>query len=385
MPSLVDMSVPDQSQDMTPDMAPPVVVKDRVIFIKHPHGFVTSALWPNQDLNTLPLSPTLDPLAPFRDQLIVLNGLDFNIPTDIRRGATHYFTGYVLTGTLNPVPITSGSENYWWPNSLSVDQLISQHFSDTFMSSYSLIIDGVQQTSSPIRQLLSFTGQGSPILPEHSIDALLTKMDSFFLSVPMTDVSKQAFERLKGEHAQAPPTTKPKLRERMMELVCIGMSHPDFSRTATVALDSMVARDNYPSITTFPRNVNEIAHDISLNDNMSKAQYINLQALWAAEIARLADCLNASPQADGTSALDHTLIVWVTDSGRELPSVHATRDIPVILLGGLTSKLKRGQFLTIDRQMNDLWATIALIMGVPLTGFGDPASPPQPIQELLAP
>ena len=65
--------------------------------------------------------------------------------------------------------------------------------------------------------------------------------------------------------------------------------------------------------------------------------------------------------------------------------MHATRDIPVILLGGLTSKLKRGQYLTIDRQMNDLWATVASIMGVPLTGFGDPASPPQPIQELLAP
>lgn len=386
MTAVVDMSTLDQGSDMAPDMPPPVVVKDRVIFIKHPHGFVTSELWPSQDLNSLPLPPTLEPFTSRRDQLVVINGLDFNIPPEIRRGATHYFTGYVLTGTLNPVPISSGSENYWWPNSLSIDQLISQHFSDTFTSHYSLIVDGVPQPSSPIRQLLSFTGQGTPILPDHSIDDLIAKMEGFFVTLPVTDASKQAFERFKGEHAQAPPlNNKPKLRERMMELVCIGMSHPGFSRTATVALDSMTARDNYPSVVTFPRSVNEIAHEITFNDNASKAQYLSIQKLWATEVARLADCLNTFPQADGTSALDHTLIVWVTDSGREFPSVHATRDIPVILLGGLTSKLKRGQYLTIDRQMNDLWATVASIMGVPLTGFGDPASPPQPIQELLAP
>ena len=83
----------------------------------------------------------------------------------------------------------------------------------------------------------------------------------------------------------------------------------------------------------------------------------------------LAAKLASFPQANGTTALDNSLVVW----GNELATgPHGTDGYPIALLGGAAGKLKRtGYMVDSGTQIHQrLGCTIQNIMGMPSTGFG---------------
>jgi Protein of unknown function (DUF1552) len=119
---------------------------------------------------------------------------------------------------------------------------------------------------------------------------------------------------------------------------------------------------------------------------------------YASQIAALCDALSAIPAGNGKTLLDQSLICW----GNELDngSDHDHWELPIVLLGGAGGALKTGQLVQYPifngyglpedakymakRAHNDLHVTLAQLMGVNMTTFGNPAYNVGPLTEILA-
>lgn len=86
-------------------------------------------------------------------------------------------------------------------------------------------------------------------------------------------------------------------------------------------------------------------------------------------IAAFARSLRATPDVDGRTLLDNTLIVvW---SEMRL-GVHTFDGVPIQLIGGAGGRLVGNRLLRYDhRPTNDLWLAVARALGLPLDCFGD--------------
>jgi len=97
--------------------------------------------------------------------------------------------------------------------------------------------------------------------------------------------------------------------------------------------------------------------------------------IWfASQIADLANTLDSYIEADGSTLLDNTAIVWVSEIS-EGPT-HRFVDMPLVVVGDLGGALKSGQHLAYDNQRahNDLFVTLGQAMGITdFTTFGDPS------------
>jgi hypothetical protein len=108
--------------------------------------------------------------------------------------------------------------------------------------------------------------------------------------------------------------------------------------------------------------------DNGSNANAAKVM-VAVGTYYATMITTLAKKLASFPQANGTTALDNSLVVW----GNELATgPHGLNGYPVALVGGAAGRLKKtGYLLDVGQQAHHLLGTsLQNIMGVPATGFG---------------
>ncbi len=113
------------------------------------------------------------------------------------------------------------------------------------------------------------------------------------------------------------------------------------------------------------------------------------------QVARIAKALHDMPEGDGTM-LDNTVIVYTSDNGETHHSSGV--NYPIMLLGDLAGRLKRGRYFApgnpekIDRakdkytRLGDVWATLLAAAGQPHESFGIPVNgmAHEPIGALLA-
>lgn len=93
---------------------------------------------------------------------------------------------------------------------------------------------------------------------------------------------------------------------------------------------------------------------------------------WYSE--RVADfllSLKRTPEGDGSSMLDHTLVAYFTDVSDS--QGHNETDMPVLLFGGKALGLRGGRNVQVGRAMPDVWVSVARAFGVQLERFGNPA------------
>jgi hypothetical protein len=111
----------------------------------------------------------------------------------------------------------------------------------------------------------------------------------------------------------------------------------------------------------------------------------NINTWFSAQIASFAELLAGYTEPDGSTVLDNTAIVWVSEIS-EGPT-HSFRDMPFVVLGDLGGALRAGSHYAYDntRAHNDLFVTLGLAMGLDdFTSFGDPAYVMGPLADLLA-
>jgi hypothetical protein len=106
------------------------------------------------------------------------------------------------------------------------------------------------------------------------------------------------------------------------------------------------------------------------NDPEKIAKTIKIDELHVKSFAYLIDRLNATPDGDGT-LLDHSMILYGSSIGDG--NVHTHHDLPLVLVGGAAGKIKGGRHIRYgdETPMNNLLLTMLDKAGVPGEKLGD--------------
>ena len=370
------------------------------------------------------LGKTLEPLAPFRNQLNVIQGL-FNRPA-VGVGIHPGQTGNILSG----MPLMKGAV---LRGGISMDQVLANQIGqDTVQPSLVLgceqPITGYHETnfSMAYSSHISWQSADSPVpmevYPSLAFDALFEnrgnqrtrsildrvredlsslsrtvsaednrRLDEYLTSV--REVEKRV-DRMRGDTAKAadrardqgrplvtmkrPDNGLPEDIRDHMRLMCdiVALAfQTDKTRVATLVLCRDLSGLFYPFL-----NVRDAHHSASHND-LSDA-YERICRYYVGNLAYLAGRLQAMPEGGGT-VLDNTCLLYLSNmwSGER----HDNTRLPVLTVGGLGGALQGGRILDYSKAGDDhrklcsLHLSLLDKMGVRLPRFGDADAPLQGI------
>jgi hypothetical protein len=128
-------------------------------------------------------------------------------------------------------------------------------------------------------------------------------------------------------------------------------------------------------------DMHDLIHKVAApNDAASKnagavAIVKQFHTAYAAQFAKLLGYLAAIPEADGTSVLSHTIVLWC---GEIAEGGHDLHQLPWLIAGQGGGAVRTGRYLKIPRTPkarghNDLYVALANAMGSKITTFGTPS------------
>ncbi|MCA9705644.1 MAG: DUF1552 domain-containing protein [Myxococcales bacterium] len=363
------------------------------------------------------LSPILSPLEAYRDQMIVLDGLERSrdgVGDDHQKGMAQLWTGSRL---LEGTEFAGGDgSTAGWGGGISVEQHIANAVGN--QTPYQSLEFGVQTQGASVWSRMSYAGANQPIAPEDSPDAMFDRLFADF------DVDATVLEKLKAERRSVIDLVKGDLDSLMAKHGSSNdrlkiEAHLDSIRAIEQRNESAVpsceipaapggvdagSNDNFPMISQLQSDLMAMSlacdmtrvaslqwsasvsnvrfnwvgvpdghHDLShLGDgDQSMIDKLTTINTWYAEQVRyLLDALASIPEGDGT-VLDNTLVVWGNELSRG--NSHGNRPIPFVLLGGAGGQLQMGRYLQYDNaQHNRLLVSLCHAMGLTdQTTFGD--------------
>ena len=112
-----------------------------------------------------------------------------------------------------------------------------------------------------------------------------------------------------------------------------------------------------------------VSHHGEQAEKIARNAKVNVYCLEM--LGRFAEKLKATPDGDGT-LLDHSLVFY--GSGMANSNVHATDPLPMIALGGGAGRADRHIALTKRTEIGNLWLTVANHFGTPMEKFGESTS-----------
>ncbi|MDB6150961.1 MAG: hypothetical protein JWQ44_2409 [Chthoniobacter sp.] len=375
--------------------------------------------WAKGEGETMELGKSLEPLAPFRKKLNVINGL-FNKPS-VGVGIHPGMTGNILSGmplmkgavlrggiSMDQVLANSiGQETVQPSLVLGCEQPITGYHETNFSMAYSSHISW-QSADSPVPMEVYpslafdslFENRGNKrtqsILDRIKADASSLsrkissednrKLDEYLTSV--REVEKRV-DRMRGEQGRAEERAKDRGRSLFtmnrpdnglpedirdhMKLMCdiVALAfQSDKTRVATLVLCRDLSGLFYPFL-----DVRDAHHSASHNDK-SEA-YERISRYYVSNLAYLASRLDAMPEGEGT-VLDNTCLLYLSNmwSGER----HDNTRLPVLTLGGLGGALQTGRVLDFseagdeNRKLCSLHLSLMDRLGVQLPRFGDAAA-----------
>jgi hypothetical protein len=385
------------------------------------NGTVPSAWTPGPNFA---LSPILQPLAPHRDDIIVIGGLDMKSSGGDGKGHNRG-VGCLLTG-VEPVGGNDGDDSY--ANGISVDQRIAEVAGgDTPFASVEL---GVHVRSTLPRGRMVYTGPGEPVPPEdnpfaaftrlfggfgeddgqaealvarrrsvldavmedfHRLDGRLGSQDRLKLEAHLDAVRgvEQRLDALAGVSEACEPPVQPEsfnhynasrfpevgalqMELLVMALAC-GLTNVASLMWST-ALSGMVH-------TWLGQTLDHHSYSHA-SDPASTEALIAIDTWYAERFADLLARCKEIPEGDGT-LLDNTVVFWGSELGKGQP--HYCSKIPVVLAGSCGGYFATGQHVQYDAvSHNNLLLNFLEAMDVPDATFGDPAWCDGPLAEVKA-
>ena len=394
----------------------------RLGFIYTPNGATMSAWTPAGESGVLDeLSPTLSPLAPFKDQLIVPTGLSQKQAESFGDGNGEHSRGQTVWLSGVHPKRTEGADVQ---NAVTVDQIAAQALGkDTRLLSiemaleqnylvgncdngYSCIYWNTISWRTPTMPLpmevnprivfeRMFGDGGTPeqrlgqVREDRSIldsvrEAVLTlqnrlgasdrvKVAEYLDSMREIERRIQVAEKQSGEalielpgRPVGAPDGYDEHAKLMIDLAALAFQ-ADVTRVFTLLLGREQTNRPYPFI-----GVPEAHHSIShhQNDPVKLAKCAKVNAYHISLLARLAEKLRSTPDGDGT-LLDHSMILQ--GSGLSNSDQHSHIDLPLVVVGGGGGRLKGGRHLRFpkDTPMNNLHMALLEKVGVEVEQFGD--------------
>ena len=379
-----------------------------------PNGMAMEYWSPKGEGTAFELSPILEPLAPFRDQMIVLSGVEANW-NYIHAGASGSFLTGTTRGGRNETEIIAD---------VSMDQLLARHFaSETQVASLELSLDRPNNAGACTGNLscvythtLSWRSPTKPLPTEwnpravfetlfgdsgstdrSAREARLQQRRSLLDSVSdklaalrrelgprdqikveeYTEAIRDVERRIQKAEEQrdlelpslAQPQGAPSVFEDHLELMLdlqVLAMQSDLTRVISFMIGKEQSARPYPQI-----GVPEAHHPLSHHNNvpalvahMSKINRYHTE-LFSQYLAKLC----ATPDGDG-SLLDHMTILY--GSGISNSTRHAGDNLPLMLVGGGAGRLPSGRHLVYEDEpsMANLLVTLMDKMGVPVERLG---------------
>ncbi|MDF1811998.1 MAG: DUF1552 domain-containing protein [Verrucomicrobiales bacterium] len=389
--------------------------KQRLIVMFSPNGTVPEEFWPKGEGQEFQLGKILQPLAPFKDQMLALRGINNRIGGD---GDRHMRgMSCLLTGTeLFPGNIQGGSDTpAGWASGISIDQelknfLQSREDSRTRFGSLEFGV-AVPNRADPWTRM-SYSGPNKPVAPINDPEQMLSRLygkmkDKESLASIIDDVRddlaliskklgaedrarleehltlvremEQELKREDDDDHLAHPVpdidpdielvndNTPKISRMQIDLLVNAMAN-DMTRIATLQFMRSVgqARMNWLGV---KEGHHSLSHEPDKNIE-AVDKLVKINSWFAGELAYLTRKLANTPEpgANG-SMLDNTLIIWLNELGKG--NSHTLNDVPFLLIGGKAHGFKTGRSLNMKgAPHNRLWLSVAQSMGHNISTFG---------------
>jgi hypothetical protein len=175
----------------------------------------------------------------------------------------------------------------------------------------------------------------------------------------------------------------PAVGSLQMDLLVMALAC-DITRVASLQWSRSVSQTRF---TWLPVPVPEGHHDLSHRGDDDAAAVDKLTRInnwYAQQFASLLDRLAAVPDANGTTLLDNTLVLWCNELAKG--NTHGRVGAPYVLAGSAGGALRTGRFVRYDGQglpHNNLLVSILNAMDVPDRTFGKPDWCTGPLTGLL--
>jgi len=379
-----------------------------------PNGMAMEYWTPKGDGRAFELSPVLEPLAAFREQMLVLSGIKANW-NYIHAGAS----GSFLTGTTR-----GGKTEIEIIADVSIDQLLARHFAgETQLASLELSMDAPANAGACTGNLscvythtLSWRGPTQPLpmewnpravferlfgdsgstdrrardarLRQHKsiLDSVADKLASLRKDLGAQDQTKideyteavrdverriQTAERqadLELPSLEQPQGAPPVFEDHlalMLDLQLLAL-RSDLTRVISFMIGKEQSARPYPQI-----GVPEAHHPLSHHNDIPEliAHMSKINRYHAELFSKYLEKLRGTPDGDG-SLLDHMTILY--GSGISNSTRHSGDNLPILVMGGGAGTLKGGRHLTYTDKptMGNLLVTLMDKMGVPVEKVG---------------
>ena len=414
---LLDAMVPA----LTAQVKTPARAVRRLGVVYHPNGVIYENWLPKGVGRDFTLSRTLVPLAPFRDQLIVVTGLSSHQAEALGDGGGDHSraSGSYLTG------VHVKKSDSVVENGVSMDQIAARSFEkETQLSSLQLTADDNSLVGScdvgyscAYSSTLSWRTPTLPLMAENnprvvferlfgssdSTDARVresrlrqdrsildsvtsrvkqlqqklgptdnTKLSDYLESLRDTErrIQKAEEQRTKQGPDVEQPSGVPDGFEPHVQLLFdlqVLAYQSDLTRVITFMYGREQTGRTYPQI-GIPEPHHPLTHHQNDAAKMEKCTQIQLYhvALFAAYLEKL----RATPDGDG-SLLDHLMLLYgggISNSDR-----HTHGPLPTLLVGGGAGAFKGGRHLVYpaDTPLTNLQLTLLDRLGVPAKSLGD--------------
>jgi len=389
-----------------------------VIYVAH--GTAPGYWVPKNEGPAYELTTPLEPLAKFRDRMLVLSGIDNDValqrPGDPRGGHGRMAPAFMCGVHAKP---TQGAD---FRVGISIDQIAAGHVGkDTQLPSLQLSLEPVDFSGScdsgyscVYTNTLSWRGPTMPLPMEDNpraaferlfgdagssdpavrlqrlrerrsiLDSVLAKANALNKTVGPSD--QRRFEdylqsirdverRIQTAESQSDralplvtqpgsiPETFPGYAKLMLDLQALAYQ-ADLTRVCTFMMAKELSGRSYPEI-----GMSEGHHALSHHgDNPDKkALLARLNAHHTSMLAYFVDKLQSTSDGDG-SLLDHTVILYGSCHGD--PNKHDPHELPIVVFGG--DQIKGGRHIRYSHaQLPNLHVTLLNKLGVPVERVGD--------------
>jgi hypothetical protein len=423
-------------------------VPRRLLVLYTPNGTIQEEFFApssNGRDGRLRLGRILKPLEPFRDQLLVLDGLSMGV-TAIGSGNEHQRG---MAAWLTGVPNNDGdfcggtaceSGTSGWASGPSIDQLVAQR--NDGMTPLSSLELGVRLEGSNNRHRMSYAGAELPIAPDHdprsvyrrlfgssgvkldnqicvadrvaaqyrALEARVSGADRVRLQAHLAAVegiehqlrglsSAGQCDGLPAEPAKVDPNDEARYAEitRAQTDLLVAAFRCDVTRVASIMWSGATAKvlpvwlngrtySDLPFETPMVGGFHSVTHDpyrdpADARQAETRNKLLAVYRWYAGAVAQLLERLQSVVEPDGSTLLDNTLIVW----GSELaaPDLHSFERMPFVLAGG-SKFLRTGRYVDYrGEEHTALLATLGLTLGLPDARFGHPDFARAPLHDLL--
>jgi hypothetical protein len=389
--------------------------RTRLGAIYFPHGAIMSRWTPAAAGAGYDLSEILQPLKPFYDQVTIVSRL---------RHAQAYGSGATANHNRSAAAFLSGA--FAKPGAkahlgITVDQVAARKISqDTPLPSLELMIeepsvncgDGL---SCSYRDTISWQGPSSPLPMQNNpqvvferlfgdgsteterrarraqsmslLDSVLGEAASLQKTLPASDRSRmdqyledvREIERRVQKAGQQlsddldipdAPTGVPRDVEEHVKLMYdlqVLAWQAEITRVSTFLMCKELSGQVYPK-----SGIRDPFHTLSHHSNVQENidRFTQLNSYHVKLFTHFLAKLKATPDGDGT-LLDHAMVLY--GSGMSDGNSHNHTDLPIVLAGGASGRLKGGRHVVNpkDTPMANLLLSMLDVLGVPTDAFGD--------------